>query len=100
MRFGRILLASLTALAAYSYAQQAPAAHYESLPRLLNAVVPIFAAAVDSQTAAPMAKSPAHAILALDVLNTTPRAGSLILLSSSSAVDLLTRRHQRQSLRC
>ena len=100
MRFGRILLASLTALAAYSYTQPAPAPQYSPFPRLLHVVVPIFAAIADSSAAAPAAKAPAQALLALEVLTATPLAGSLILVASFAAVDLLTRRHQGPLLRC
>src|ERR1051325_5473017 len=100
MRFGRILLASLTALAAYSYTQSAPAPQHDSFPRLFHAVVPIFAAIADSSSAAPTAKAPPQAVLALDALTATPLAGSLVLVASSTAVDLLNRRHQRTLLRC
>ena len=99
MRFGRILLASLTALAAYSYAQQAPVAHYESFPRLFHVVVPIFAAAVES-AGTPAIKAAPQSLLALEALTATPLAGSLILLASFIAIDLVLRRHTRQFLRC
>ncbi len=101
MRFGRILLASLTALAAYSYTQQAPELrHAEAFPKLFHVVVPLFAAVADATTTAPVAKTPAQAILALEALTTTPLAGSIILLASFIAIDLSLRRHHKQSLRC
>jgi|SRR5579872_6337122 len=101
MRFGRILLASLTALAAYSYAQSTPALRqHDAFPRLFQAVVPLFAAVADSSIHAPTAHPPAQASLALDALTSTPLGGSLILLASFNAIDLSTRRHDRQLLRC
>src|SRR5262249_56452808 len=101
MRFGRILLASLTALAAYSYTQATPMVRqHDAFPRLFHVVVPLFAAVADSAVNAPIAKTPAQAVLALDALTATPLAGSLILLASFLAVDLLNRRHQRSLLRC
>jgi hypothetical protein len=101
MRFGRILLASLTALAAYSYTQSmADVRTHDAFPRLLQAVVPLFVAASESVSSAPAAKTPAHAVLALDALSETSFAGSLILVASALAVDLSSRRHQRTLLRC
>src|SRR5215469_2080626 len=101
MRFGRILLASLTALAAYSYTQYAPSARqHESYPRLFQAVVPLFAAVADSSANTTIEKAPPQSLLALDVLTQTPLAGSIILLASFVAIDLVTRRHQRSLLRC
>ncbi|HWZ31322.1 MAG TPA: hypothetical protein VNX18_08320 [Bryobacteraceae bacterium] len=101
MRFGRLLLASLTALAAYSYTQAAPMLRqHESFPRLLQAVVPLFAASVESSSGTPVSKSPAQALLTLDALMLTPLGGSLILVASLIAIDLRTRRHQRALLRC
>jgi hypothetical protein len=99
VRFGRIILASLTAFAAYSYAQVAPAPAntHESL-RLLQTVVPMLVHAVDSAASAPVVKSPAHAVLTLDALSSTPLAGSLCLIAV--AIDLIARRHQRIFLRC
>ncbi len=100
MRFGRILLASLTALAAYSYAQQTPVVRQNDVfPRLFHVVVPIFAAAAES-VAAPIAKAAPQTLFALQALKATPLAGSLVLLASFIAVDLVLRRHQRQFLRC
>jgi hypothetical protein len=101
MRFGRLLLASLTALAAYSFAQTAPAAgQHESFPRLLQAVVPLLVAAAESGSSTPVLKTPAHAILTLGALTLTPLGGSLALLASLIAIDLGNRRHQRTLLRC
>ena len=98
MRFGRLLLASLTALAAYSYTQATPELrHYES--RLLQLVVPIFVAAEQS-VATPIAKAPAQSVLALEALSETLLAGSLILVASILAVHLHQRKHQRTLLRC
>ena len=100
MRFGRILLASLTALAAYSYTQAAPEVrHYDSFPRLLQVVVPLFVAA-EASINAPIAKAPAQSVLALEALAETRLAGSLILLASVVAISLHFRRHQRTLLRC
>lgn len=101
MRLGRLLLASLTALAAYSYAQAAPrpANTHESL-RLLQAVVPLLVHAADSVSSTPIVKSTAQAVFALDALSATPLAGSLCLVASVFAIDLLGRRHQRNHLRC
>jgi hypothetical protein len=100
MRFGRLLLAGLTALAAYSYAQTAPkpAAH-ESF-RLFQAVVPLLAHAADSISSAPVIQSTAHAVFSLDALAATPLCGSLFLVASLFAINLLLRRHPRNLLRC
>src|ERR1700683_3206529 len=98
MRFGRIILASLTAFAAYSYAQGAPPpATHESL-RLLQTVVPMLVHAVDSAASAPVVKSTAQAVLQLDALTSTALAGALCLIAV--AVNLSERRHQRTLLRC
>ena len=101
MRLGRLLLAGLTALVAYSYAQSAPtpADAHESL-RLLKAVVPLLAHAADSLSSAPVANSAAHAVFAVETLIATPLAGSLCLIASVFAIDLLRRRNQRSLLRC
>jgi hypothetical protein len=103
MRFGRILLASLTALVACSYAQGAPAsarefARTDSL-RLLRAVVPLFVSAAESVAPAPVRNSP-HAVLTLGALAATPLSGALYLVASLFAVNVLIRRHQRALLRC
>ena len=101
MRFGRLLLASLTALAAYSYTQQtAVVRQHDHYPRLLHVVVPFLAAAADSSTAASVTHGDPQSFLALEALNTTPLSGSLVLLASTTTIDLETRRHQRESLRC
>lgn len=101
MRFGRIVLVSLTALAAYSYAQSAPdLRQHDAFPRLFQAVVPLFVAAADSAIHVPVTRPPAQAVLSLDALSLTPLAGSLILLASFIAFDLAGRRHQRPLLRC
>jgi hypothetical protein len=99
VRFGRIILASLTAFAAYSYTQSTPrpANANESL-RLLQTVVPLLVHAADSIASAPVVKSPAHAVLTLEALTTTALAGALCLIAV--AVDLIARRHQRTFLRC
>ncbi len=103
MRFGRIILASLTALAAsYSFAQTMPrpVAASESLPRLLQIVMPMFVSAAESTSATPSVASASHAEFALAALVRTPLSGSLCLVSSLAAVDLGQRRHQRALLRC
>jgi hypothetical protein len=100
MRFGRLLLAGLTALAAYSYAQAAPEPDSHSSLRLLQAVVPILVHAADSVSSAPLIASAAHAVLSLDALAATPRRGSLCLVASTFAINELDRRHQRNLLRC
>ena len=101
MRLGRLLLASLTALAAYSYAQAAPeTAHAHESLRILQVVVPLLAHASDSVSTAPVVKAAPQAIFALETLNTTSLAGSLILVSSIIAIDLILRCHTKQLLRC
>jgi hypothetical protein len=101
MRFGRILLASLTALAAYSYTQTAPALRqHDSFPRLFQAVVPLFVAATESSASAPVLKTPLQSVLALEALSVTPLGGSLVLVASSTALDLSQRCHRRIQLRC
>jgi hypothetical protein len=101
MRFGRLLLASLTALAAYSYAQQVPAPRQaDHFPRLLHVVVPFLAAAAESNSAVSVTHTDPQAFLALEALNQTPLSGSLILLASTTSIDLQSRRHPYQSLRC
>jgi hypothetical protein len=101
MRFGRLILASLTAFAAYSYAQAAPRPEnvHQSL-RLLQAVVPILVHAAESTASAPALPAFAHAILSLDALHSTPLAGSIFLLASALAIHLIHRRHQKTLLRC
>jgi len=100
VRFGRILLASLTALAAYSYTQAAPEVrHSDAFPRLFQVVVPIFVAA-EASVAAPVTHAPAQSLLALAALAETPLAGSLILVASVLAIHLHLRRNQRTLLRC
>jgi len=100
MRIGRLLLAGLTALAAYSYAQTAsrPATH-ESL-RILQAVVPMLVHASEAVSSAPVVRTPARTVLALDALAATAYSGSLCLVASLIALNLLARRHQRSLLRC
>jgi hypothetical protein len=104
MRLGRIILASLTALAAYSYAQGAAASPQtftaDSLPRLLQSVVPLLACAADSVSPAHLEKSSPHIVFDLSALSATPLCGSLCLMASVYAVNLLARRHQRALLRC
>jgi hypothetical protein len=99
VRFGRIILASLTAFAAYSYAQSAPqpANTHESL-RLFQAVVPLLVHAVDSASSAPVVQSAGRAVLGLEALTSTALAGSLCLIAL--AIDLRLRGHQRNFLRC
>jgi hypothetical protein len=103
MRFGRILLASLTALVACAYAQNAPASAGEvtrtNSLRLLSAVVPLFVGAAESVSPAP-ARNTAHAVLTLEALAATPLSGALYLVASLFAVNALGRRHQRTLLRC
>jgi hypothetical protein len=102
MRLGRIILASLTALAAsYSYAQTLPrpVAQSESL-RLLQAVTPLFVSVGDSASVAPADSSTSHVVFTLAALVGTPLVGSLCLVSSFAAVNLSARRHQRILLRC
>ena len=100
MRFGRFILASLTAFAAYSYAQSAPRAEsvHQSL-RLLQAVVPILVHA-EAAVSAPAAPAPAQAVLALGALHSTPLSGSIFLVASILAIHLFSRRHQKTLLRC
>jgi len=105
MRFGRLILASLTALAAYSYAQDVPMSMRpmsasDSLPSLLHAAVPLLAFAGESSAAAPVVNSTAYPVFTLEALTPTPLGGSICLLASSVAVNLLIRRHQRTLLRC
>lgn len=104
MRLGRIILASLAALAAYSYAQGAAelprVIASDSLPRLLQAVVPLLASAAESIAPAHIEKSAPHAVFELNALTATALGGSLCLVASATAVDLLARRHQRALLRC
>ncbi len=99
VRFGRLILASLTAFAAYSYAQSAPrpASAHESL-RLFQAVVPMLVHAAESASTAPVVQTAAHAVLSLEALTSTALAGSLCLIAL--AIDLLARRHHRTFLRC
>ena len=104
MRLGRIILASLTALAAYSYAQARidvprPVAA-DSMPRLLHAVLPLLACAVESISPSHAETSSPRASLPLSALNLTPLGGSLCLVASVFTIDLLARRHQRTLLRC
>src|SRR5262249_21762925 len=103
MRLGRILLASLTALCAYSYANSlshsvSPATS-DSFPRLLQAVVPLFVAAAESASPAPSVAAPSHDFFDVAALSATPLAGSLCLVASFLAVDLYRRRHLRAFLR-
>ncbi len=99
MRFGRLILASLTAFAAYSYAQATPgpANTHQSL-RLFQAVVPMLVHAAESAASAPVVKSAGHAVLSLEALTSTALAGSLCLIAL--AIDLRARRHHRIFLRC
>ena len=97
MRFGRLLLAGLTALAAYSYAQAAPQPDAHQSFRVWQAVVPILVHAADSVSSAPVVHSAAQALLALDA---TPLRGSLFLVASLVAINAIERRHQRSLLRC
>jgi hypothetical protein len=103
MRLGRIILASLTALAAYSYAtdasQSVHTAAPDSFPRLLQAVAPLLAAAGDLSSTAQNYRTNPSAILPLEALTATIYGSSLVLLASFIAVDLLSRRHQRSLLR-
>jgi len=102
MRFGRIILASLTALAAYSYACEAQALQANasgSFPRLLQFTVPLFVAASESASPAPAAPAANHAVFTIEALTATPLGGSICLLASFIAVDLYRRRHQRALLR-
>ena len=100
MRFGQLLLAGLTALAAYSYAQSLP--HPDAPPslRVWQAVVPILVHAADSVSSAPAVHQTAHAFFALDALAATPLSGSLVLVASVLASNAIERRHQRSLLRC
>jgi hypothetical protein len=103
MRLGRIILASLTALAAYSYAtdasQSVHASAPDSFPRLLHAVAPLFAAAGDLASQTRNYETNPSAILSLEALTATIYGSSLVLLASLIAIDLLSRRHQRALLR-
>lgn len=104
MRFGQLILAGLTALAAYSYAQEIPLSARttasDSLPRLLHATVPLLAFATEASAAAPASSSSAWSVFTLEALTPTPLGGSICLLASSVAVDFNVRRHQRTLLRC
>jgi hypothetical protein len=104
VRLGRIILASLATLAAYSYAQsvaESPCSvAADSLPRLFHSVVPLLASAVDSIAPAHVEKSSPHAVFALDALTATPLCGSICLVASATAINILARRHQRALLRC
>jgi len=100
MRLGRLLLAGLTALAAYSYAQSAPQPDVHQSLRLLQVVVPILVHAADSVAAAPVLPHAAHAVFSIDALAATPLCGSLCLVASLFAMNALARRHQRSLLRC
>jgi hypothetical protein len=103
MRLGRIILASLTALAAYSYAtnasQSVHTAAPDSFPRLLQAVAPFLAAVGDSASTTQNYETNPSAILPLEALTATIYGSSLVLLASFIAIDLLSRRHQRTLLR-
>ncbi|HML17123.1 MAG TPA: hypothetical protein VK419_08860 [Bryobacteraceae bacterium] len=104
MRLGRIILASLTALVAYSYAQgvaESPRAiASDSLPRLLHAAAPLLACAAESIAPAHPKTSAPQAVFGLDALTATPLGGSLCLVASAFAINHLARRHQRALLRC
>lgn len=103
MRLGRIILASLTALCAYSYANGVahalPPATSGAFPRLMQAVMPLFVAAAESASPAPASPAGQHAFYAVTALTATPLAGSICLLASLLALDLHRRRHQRALLR-
>lgn len=103
MRLGRIILASLTALAAYSCAinasQSVHAPAPDSFPRLLQAVAPLLAAAGDLSSPTQNYETNPSAMLPLEALTATPYGSSLVLLASFMAVDLGSRRHQRPLLR-
>lgn len=101
MRLGRLILASFTALAAYSYAQAAPrpVSAHESL-RIFQAVVPLFTSVADAVPSTPAAHPAPHAVFTLEALTATPLAGAICLIASLAAVNLLLRRHQRSLLRC
>jgi hypothetical protein len=100
MRLGRLLLAGLTALAACSYAQAAPAPEAHQSLRLLQAVVPILVHAADSVSSATAVQHAPRALFALDALAATPLSGALFLLASIIAIHAMSRRHQRTLLRC
>ena len=112
MRLGRIILAGLAplvglsafgagmvtdAIPSKSAQQLAPA---DSLPQLLQAVAPMLISGHEPGPAPSFDAPAARAVLALRALAATPFRGSLWLLSSLLAVDLLARRHQRALLRC
>jgi hypothetical protein len=103
MRLGRIILASLTALVACSYANGGTASLHspapDSFPRLLQMVAPLLAASVDLAPAAHGDEPGRSAVLPLEALTLTPYGSSLVLLSSLVAIDLYSRRHQRTLLR-
>jgi hypothetical protein len=99
VRFGRLILASLTAFAAYSYAQAAPRPENNNASlRLFQAVVPMLVHAADAAASAPVINSAGHAVLTLEALTSTALAGSICLIAV--AIDLIARRHQRTFLRC
>jgi hypothetical protein len=103
MRLGRIILASLTALAAYSCAinasQSVRVAAPDAFPRLLQAVAPLLAAAGDLSSTTRNYETNPSATLPLEALTSTLYGSSLVLLGSLVAIDLLSRRHQRTLLR-
>ena len=100
MRLGRLLLAGLTALAAYSYAQAVPAPEAHQSLRVLQAVVPILAHAADAAASSPATLHAPQAWFDLNALAATPLSGSLFLLASIIAIQAMSRRHQRDFLRC
>jgi len=103
MRLGRIILASLTALCAYSYANSGSAPIHppapDSFPRLLQAVAPLLVAAGEFASPSHGDEASPSAVLPLEALTLTPYGSSLVLLASFFAIDLYSRRHQRTLLR-
>ncbi|HLH39208.1 MAG TPA: hypothetical protein VKX39_08685 [Bryobacteraceae bacterium] len=100
MRLGRLLLAGLTALAAYCCAQTAPPPDAHHAMRVWRAVVPILVHAAEAVSSAPAVTYAAHSFLALKALAAARLSGSLVLVASLAAVNRIERQHQRSLLRC
>lgn len=97
-------LVSLSALAAgwmaYPHARISSHSSQQMAAAVFQAVAPLFISASDSTSSASLQNSHAHDFLNLQALIATPFSGSLYLLASFAAVDLLARRHQSPLLRC
>jgi len=98
MRFGRLLLAGLTALAGACWAASAPPPDAHAL-RVWGAAVPMLVHAAEAVTSAPAAPCAAHCLLALAPV-AARHCGSLVLAASLAAVHRIPRRRQPSLLRC